>query len=170
MNNLTNLSRPRTPNRSPAPPSTTTFAQPPVPPNPPETEAKPPSRKASFNFLRRGKSNEKMNGIKRTVSSGKLRKKSKHDAPEATPIPVQPPKIPDLVSQPRMQEFGGGDSANKRLPYNVPIPRVPAGLEDQYSRSESMTHRGRYSYASSAVSTLNSPRRVRRRKDPTPFK
>ncbi|KAJ3472721.1 hypothetical protein NLG97_g10764 [Lecanicillium saksenae] len=32
-----------------------------------------------------------------------------------------------------------------------------------------MTHRGRYSYASSAISTLNSPRRVRRRKDPTPF-
>ncbi|RKU45396.1 hypothetical protein DL546_004710 [Coniochaeta pulveracea] len=32
-----------------------------------------------------------------------------------------------------------------------------------------MTHRGRYSYASSAMSTINSPRRVRRRKDPTPF-
>lgn len=41
---------------------------------------------------------------------------------------------------------------------------------DPYARSESMTHRGRYSYASSAISTLNSPRRVRRRKDPTPFK
>ncbi|KAF4541346.1 putative sep4b protein [Lasiodiplodia theobromae] len=40
---------------------------------------------------------------------------------------------------------------------------------DPYARTESMTHRGRYSYASSAVSTLNSPRRVRRRKDPTPF-
>jgi septin family protein len=32
-----------------------------------------------------------------------------------------------------------------------------------------MTHRGRFSYASSAVSSINSPRRVRRRKDPTPF-
>lgn len=41
---------------------------------------------------------------------------------------------------------------------------------DPYARTESMTHRGRYSYASSAMSTLNSPRRVRRRKDPTPFK
>jgi hypothetical protein len=43
---------------------------------------------------------------------------------------------------------------------------------DPYARTESMTHRGRYSYASSAVSTtgINSPRRVRRRKDPTPFK
>ncbi|KAF2823461.1 hypothetical protein CC86DRAFT_67890 [Ophiobolus disseminans] len=40
---------------------------------------------------------------------------------------------------------------------------------DPYPRSESMTHRGRYSYASSQISTVNSPRRVRRRKDPTPF-
>jgi hypothetical protein len=41
---------------------------------------------------------------------------------------------------------------------------------DPYPRSESMTNRGRYSYASSQISTVNSPRRVRRRKDPTPFK
>ncbi|KAH7406191.1 hypothetical protein DE146DRAFT_436049 [Phaeosphaeria sp. MPI-PUGE-AT-0046c] len=40
---------------------------------------------------------------------------------------------------------------------------------DPYPRAESMTHRGRYSYASSQISTVNSPRRVRRRKDPTPF-
>lgn len=38
-------------------------------------------------------------------------------------------------------------------------------------RHESMTHRGRYSYASSiAPINMNSPRRIRRRKDPTPFK
>lgn len=39
-------------------------------------------------------------------------------------------------------------------------------------RTESMTNRGRYSYASSVGQTVNvnSPRRVRRRKDPTPFK
>ncbi|OAQ86302.1 Sep4b [Purpureocillium lilacinum] len=47
-----------------------------------------------------------------------------------------------------------------------PVPPVPF---DPYARTESMTHRGRYSYASSAISTINSPRRVRRRKDPTPF-
>ena len=41
---------------------------------------------------------------------------------------------------------------------------------DPYPRTESMTNRGRYSYASSQISTVNSPRRVRRRKDPTPFK
>lgn len=52
-----------------------------------------------------------------------------------------------------------------------PVPPVPNGAwVDTYARTESMTHRGRYSYASSAVSTINSPRRVRRRKDPTPFK
>ena len=41
---------------------------------------------------------------------------------------------------------------------------------DPYPRTESMTNRGRYSYASSQHSAVNSPRRVRRRKDPTPFK
>lgn len=51
-----------------------------------------------------------------------------------------------------------------------PVPPVPSGnWVDPYARTESMTHRGRYSYASSAVSSVNSPRRVRRRKDPTPF-
>ncbi|GAP92515.2 putative septin aspe protein [Rosellinia necatrix] len=51
-----------------------------------------------------------------------------------------------------------------------PVPPVPnGGWVDPYARTESMTNRGRYSYASSAISTINSPRRVRRRKDPTPF-
>ncbi|KAK2629682.1 hypothetical protein QTJ16_000502 [Diplocarpon rosae] len=57
-----------------------------------------------------------------------------------------------------------------------PIPPIPSSYGsrngdwvDPYARTESMTHRGRYSYASSAVSSINSPRRVRRRKDPTPF-
>ncbi|KAK4540640.1 hypothetical protein LTR36_009071 [Oleoguttula mirabilis] len=41
---------------------------------------------------------------------------------------------------------------------------------DSSHRSESMTNRGRYSYASSTAQVnVNSPRRVRRRKDPTPF-
>jgi hypothetical protein len=60
---------------------------------------------------------------------------------------------------------------------SVPVPPMPptsgsgkGDWVDPYARTESMTHRGRYSYASSAVSTINSPRRVRRRKDPTPFK
>ncbi|KAF2681298.1 hypothetical protein K458DRAFT_406645 [Lentithecium fluviatile CBS 122367] len=59
---------------------------------------------------------------------------------------------------------------NARSPM-APMPEgSPSYMDyDPYPRTESMTHRGRYSYASSAVSTVNSPRRVRRRKDPTPF-
>lgn len=42
---------------------------------------------------------------------------------------------------------------------------------DAVERHESMTHRGRYSYAHSMTSiNVSSPRRIRRRKDPTPFK
>lgn len=63
------------------------------------------------------------------------------------------------------------------IPPVPPIPPIPGAnytnklsYVDQFARNESMTHRGRYSYASSAVSTINSPRKTRRRKDPTPFK
>lgn len=103
----------------------------------------------------------------------------------------QPPKLPVLyngAAPPQLQTFGGDDR-----PESLPImsgrvaaahPTRPSfepsrsssmsnamdGNVDPYARTESMTHRGRYSYASSAVSTINSPRRVRRRKDPTPFK
>jgi hypothetical protein len=58
---------------------------------------------------------------------------------------------------------------------NIPVmPPPPSSTQsfmdvDPYARTESMTHRGRYSYASQ-VSTTTTPRRVRRRKDPTPFK
>ncbi|KAL8898289.1 MAG: hypothetical protein Q9192_002153 [Flavoplaca navasiana] len=58
---------------------------------------------------------------------------------------------------------------------NIPVPPIPsdyAGAKssvDLFMRSESMAHRGRSSYASSMVSTINSPRRLRKRKDPTPF-
>ncbi|KAI9833285.1 MAG: hypothetical protein M1819_003679 [Sarea resinae] len=71
-------------------------------------------------------------------------------------------------------------SMDGHLPHNVPIPPMPRSpanrrgehadpYVDPYARTESMTNRGRYSYASSAVSSINSPRRVRRRKDPTPY-
>ncbi|KAK0613144.1 hypothetical protein B0T17DRAFT_620486 [Bombardia bombarda] len=53
--------------------------------------------------------------------------------------------------------------------FHPPPPPIPNGGFDPYANSGSMAHRGRYSYASSAISTINSPRRVRRRKDPTPF-
>ena len=56
-----------------------------------------------------------------------------------------------------------------------PVPPIPGTANtksyvDAFPRTESLVHRGRYSYASSAISTINSPRKIRRRKDPTPFK
>jgi hypothetical protein len=66
------------------------------------------------------------------------------------------------------------DTSSSPRYYDVPIPPVPPELQsgqvDPYARTESMTNRGRYSYASSMVSGINTPRRLRRRKDPTPFK
>ena len=58
------------------------------------------------------------------------------------------------------------------IPAGVPgfVPMLRQGAVDPFARTESMAHRGRYSYASSAISTINSPRKVRRRNDPTPLK
>ena len=70
------------------------------------------------------------------------------------------------------------DPPGPRMYPHIPIPPVPGvaaelngdSAMDPYARTESMTNRGRYSYASSSISTINNPRRMRRRKDPTPFK
>lgn len=118
-------------------------------------------------------------------------------------IPKVPPQLPSHSPLSKLPGFGGenarpdsyqiatnsyshraGNAQNTGMYQNhgVPMPAVPSsspGFQrngdhvDPYARTESMTHRGRYSYASSAISTgtgINSPRRVRRRKDPTPFK
>ena len=102
-------------------------------------------------------------------------------------VPRQPPKLPGFAPPPELQTFGGEDRAEdadvpSQRGYGrpstdttttranrPPVPPIPENV-DPYARTESMTHRGRYSYASSAISSINSPRRVRRRKDPTPFK
>ena len=100
-----------------------------------------------------------------------------------------PPKLPEFANNaeqfskslgPELQTDSTDENMNVAAPRqssephalsrDVPIPPIPNNAFDPYARTESMTHRGRYSYASSAVSTINSPRRVRRRKDPTPFK
>lgn len=104
-----------------------------------------------------------------------------------------PPKLPQLYNGLREPVFETRDSVAifginnsppqprstprpsmehpRAISTNIPVPPIPTGAwVDPYARTESMTNRGRYSYASSAVSTVNSPRRVRRRKDPTPFK
>ena len=59
------------------------------------------------------------------------------------------------------------------VPPVPPIPPIPGYTPGQggfFDTGESMANRGRYSYASSAISTINSPRKIRRRKDPAPFK
>ena len=85
------------------------------------------------------------------------------------------------LAQKTSQEAVGSDAyRGMPIPPVPPIPAIPgmtpvAGFRpppnyDPYARTESMANRGRYSYASSMISTVNSPRKVRRRNDPTPFK
>jgi hypothetical protein len=142
-----------------------------------------PDRRTSLGFLRRSKSTEPL-GLGERKSSGSRKKMTKTQAMEdelrrqrESYAPKVPPRLPDLSPAPELETFGGEarDKTN-------PIPRPQSGAAspnmtgsipnaiDPYARTESMTHRGRYSYASSANSTVNSPRRVRRRKDPTSYK
>ena len=157
-----------------------TMASPPPQSPPPQSapsaspELKSPSRRSSFGFLHRSKSKEPVKD--RKVSGNKITKsRHGHEPPMAT-VPV--PKLPDFVPSPQMQTFGGEGAKSTSLAIprsaskSIPMPPTPSKAQspDPYARTESMTHRGRYSYAPSAVSTVDSPRRVRRRKDPTPYK
>jgi hypothetical protein len=157
----------------------------------PSNERPVGKRSNSLGFLRRAKSNEPL-GDRKTSGNRLSRKKQstleqdelrRHQ--QAEEAAREPPKLPGYTPQPQIQSFGGENYQPRMAPkYSMdnsstngvpPVPSMPAGYADAapvdpYARTESMTHRGRYSYASSAVSTLNSPRRVRRRKDPTPYK
>jgi hypothetical protein len=149
----------------------------------------PPRRSSLGGLLRRSKSGE----VK--PSKKQLREAEAERLRREAAIPKSPPRLPDLYNgqKPATLPFGGdqnrpdsymivsnkvrGSMAPQYPMGSVPIPPVPSNggrngdWVDPYARTESMTHRGRYSYASSAISaTINSPRRVRRRKDPTPFK
>lgn len=148
-------------------------------PPPTQNGQRSTSRNSSLGsrFLRRPKSTEPLSDRK-SSGSRLLRKKSlERDEEtrlrEANTVPPQPPKLPDFSSYPQLQSFGG-EIADQSRTTNMPVPPVPGGSPthsaDPYARTESMTNRGRYSYASSAISTITSPRRVRRRKDPTPYK
>jgi hypothetical protein len=162
-------------------------------PIPSPSESKSPNRRTSFGFLHRSKSKEPLR--ERKTSGTKVTKKQHEHAREeelrrlqaANPVSRGVPKLPDFTPSPHMQTFGGEESNSnivvgksrkgpmEALARNVPIPSVPGKspspeVVDPYARTESMTHRGRYSYAPSAVSSIDSPRRVRRRKDPTPYK
>lgn len=144
-------------------------------------------RRPSFSFLHRTKSGERLSSLSsrspppRSPSTGKLKKKQRDllisQELMREKANRQAPMIPDLPRPTQLQTFGGEEitghyqrrTESGSNVYNIPIPPIPGNV-DPYARTESMTHRGRYSYASSTVSTINSPRRVRRRKDPTPFK
>ncbi|KAH6697061.1 hypothetical protein F5X68DRAFT_1848 [Plectosphaerella plurivora] len=150
----------------------------------------PPRRSSLGMLLRRSKSSE-LKGNKKAQALKDQELERQRQAVSRTP-----PKIPDfykpgdqlplsnsIPSDLRTEagsvfsedHYHGTYSARPSMEPNqsiinaVPIPPIPNGGFDPYARTESMTHRGRYSYASSAISTINSPRRVRRRKDPTPF-
>ncbi|KAI8632609.1 hypothetical protein F5Y19DRAFT_325527 [Xylariaceae sp. FL1651] len=152
----------------------------------------PTPRRSSFgNLLRRSKSGDLGRGG-RKVSQGHQREPVPKSPPRlpalyngAQPQPLQTfggDTRPDSIAivsgkadhsfhhhPPRASIDPGRPSMSSSVA-NHPVPPVPNGAwVDPYARTESMTHRGRYSYASSAISTINSPRRVRRRKDPTPF-
>jgi hypothetical protein len=147
-----------------------------------------PPRRSSLGFLRRSKSGEppaRLSKKERVAREQEiLRQQELLNA-----VPKAPPRLPDIYNgapPPAINSFGGdgsssdgvngtgGSNSNRHHaiygPTVVPIPPIPFKPIDPYARTESMTNRGRYSYASSAISTINSPRRVRRRKDPTPFK
>lgn len=161
-------------------------------PIPSPSDGKSPARRTSFGFLHRSKSKEPLTN--RKASGGKITKRQHEQArdeelkrlQEANLSPNSIPRLPDLTPSPQLQTFGGENSmsdatekgtkrSTEALSPNVPMPPIPGKSQsaealDPYARSESMTHRGRYSYAPSAVSSIDSPRRVRRRKDPTPYK
>ena len=147
----------------------------------------PPTRRSSLGMLlRRSKSGE-LKGKKAQAREQELQRQR-----EAA-VPKNPPRLPALYpGNNSLQGSFGGDIRPDSLAIvsgraditprpsidparsqaSIPaVPPVPNGAwVDPYARTESMTHRGRYSYASSAISTINSPRRVRRRKAPPPFK
>jgi hypothetical protein len=146
----------------------------------------PPRRSSSFGMLlKRTKSGDLGKGNRKT----QIEPERQHQ-----PTPRAAPKLPDFFNNTEQlsKSFAPELQANSTIPSGhsaresssrssaeptraamnkIPIPPIPNNGFDPYARSESMTNRGRYSYASSsAMSTINNPRRIRRRKDPTPFK
>lgn len=133
-------------------------------------------RTSSFGTLmKRTKSSDLLG--ERKHSGNRLRKKSL-DGERRPSLKDTPPALPTLEPQPVIESFGGEDYSpsaymSTTTAFNSdnapPVPPLPDGAVETHARSESMTHRSRYSYAHSS-SSFNSPRRIRRRKDPTPYK
>ena len=171
---MVSSSRPRTPSAGTPPPPDKLASI-------PEAGKSNQARRSSLGILlRRSKSGELKGSKKQQAREQELERQRR-----AAAVPKSPPKLPDLYnglappqlpySEERTEKSRGSmEPRSSSATGSIPIPPIPQnGFQnavDPYARTESMTHRGRYSYASSAVSTINSPRRVRRRKDPTPFK
>jgi hypothetical protein len=191
---MVSSTRPRTPSSKSSPPSENKLAA-----IPEASKAHPPRRSSLGLLLRRSKSGElkpskKQQAIAREQEAERLRREAAavskspprlpdlYNGQKPATLPFGGEDRPDSVAI--MSGRAGGYASRSSMEPgrsstatgNVPIPPIPSNgtrngdYVDPYARTESMTHRGRYSYASSAVSTINSPRRVRRRKDPTPFK
>lgn len=137
-----------------------------------------------------------LGGFLRRTKSGELGKKAQalREAELERQRSMIPPQLPDFanntehltqsltnslhISEPtyHYNEHYQMASANVDYPLTRSYTTASAFSQatapkiDPFASSQSMAHRSRYSYASSAFSTLNSPRRVRRRKDPIPFK
>ena len=102
-----------------------------------------------------------------------------HSAPTTQPRPTANFSRPGGAMAPPVSMFNSSSPAYRTgngLTHSSSPPEVRKAngeyVPAEIDRSESMTNRGRYSYANStaSVNAVNSPRRVRRRKDPTPFK
>ncbi|KAK5636140.1 hypothetical protein RRF57_011852 [Xylaria bambusicola] len=147
-------------------------------------------RRSSFgNLLRRSKSGDLKTGRKgsqgqqkESIPKSPPRLPALYNGSQPQPLPFGGDIRPDSVAivsgkadhsfhhQPPRASMDPGRPSMSSSIARPPVPPLPNGAAvDPYPRTESMTNRGRYSYASSAISTVNSPRRVRRRKDPTPF-
>lgn len=188
---MVSSSRPRTPSAGTSPANLAAI--------PESGKTHPPRRSSLGLLLRRSKSTELGSKGSKKQQALAREQELERQRREAAAIPKSPPRLPDLYNgaAPPQLPYSEGDRPDSvaimsnRVNYprgsmepgrsssgigSVPIPPIPSSggrngdWVDPYARTESMTHRGRYSYASSAVSTINSPRRVRRRKDPTPFK
>ncbi|RJE19879.1 Septin [Aspergillus sclerotialis] len=139
-----------------------------------ENGNQPTSRRTSLGFLRRSRSTEPIGERKTSGSKKKKAQMEEEIRRQREAMPKHAPVLPDLSPAPKIETFGGEErpeSADAFPGESTPLRSPPSTspMDDIYARTESMTHRGRYSYASSAVSTINSPRRLRRRKDPTPY-
>ncbi|OJD27294.1 hypothetical protein ACJ73_01318 [Blastomyces percursus] len=187
---MSSPARPPTPGRSSPPDALPTVTE-----NGTANANSQTARRTSLGFLRRSKSTEPLS-VDRKASGGRVSKRMQKEMAkeemlrrerEAAAVPKHAPRLPDLPAPPQLNTFGGENARQEHLtvapnrggsyvdpnaptsPYGSAAALRNSEIVDPYARTESMTHRGRYSYASSAVSTINSPRRVRRRKDPTPY-